>query len=176
MPQRLKKEKYINKKKSTLVFNYSKYISAIPKELAFISLILLFMFLKWSALEFTVLKYSESYAEILPFTSAGELWWILFTNTVRMTAYSAACLMIPAVFISLLPRKTMTVLYLIYDTFITLLIYADIIHIRHFSQYLSCFKIGLAPQLLHVVDAIVPLMSPIDLLLFVAFIVLLHLI
>lgn len=62
-------------------------------------------------------------------------------------------------------------LYLI-DLFLTLIVYADILHIRYFGMYFSLFELKLIPQLARVSRSLLPLVSLFDILLFADIIIL----
>lgn len=148
------------------------YINTVPAEVIFILAVSFFIIFKWSFLEFTLIKNSEAIAEAVLYLPSAEIGIILAIETLKMTIYSAVFLLIPVTAAVLLPKKYSVRALFLWNVLLTLVVYGDILHIRHFGSYMSIFKIELAPQLFHVADSILPLIRPADIFIFIDFILL----
>lgn len=150
----------------------SAYLHDIPAEIIFIATALIFIVFKWSILEYNVVLSSEAFAEITAFMTEKDIKVIIFTNTLRMTVYSAVFLAFPVILSVLLSKKATAVSVICWNIFITAVLYCDLLHIRHFGGYASLFKAGLTPQLIHVASSVLPLIRITDAFIFIDFIIL----
>lgn len=161
-----------NKRSIAVPSRIQRIMALIPRNQELVLLIFLVIVLKWSFLEFTVLKNSESFAEAALYMSPEELRLVTVLETLRMTCYSAVFLLMPYTAFLLMPGKRAIKAAVCWDAFLTIVLYGDILHMRHFGSYMSIFKIGLAPQLIYVSGAVMSLVRLSDFFIFADFLLL----
>ena len=128
-----------NKRSIAVPSRIQRIMALIPRNQELVLLIFLVIVLKWSFLEFTVLKNSESFAEAALYMSPEELRLVTVLETLRMTCYSAVFLLMPYTAFLLMPGKRAIKAAVCWDAFLTIVLYGDILHMRHFGSYMSIF-------------------------------------